>query len=119
MDRLAPGSLLAQVRPANTTAATAFTAATGLRTAITTVVICNTSGAACTARVFHDDDGSTYDQTTALLYDVPLAAGETILFESGVAADGFTLMPTGTIGVRTSVASAITFSVYGVTQQVR
>lgn len=105
------GSLLAQARPANTTAATAYTAS--IQTEITRIVVANTSGGAATFRIFHDDDGSTYDQTTALYYDIAAAADTTYTIEAAGQGTGLFVAPTGTIGVRTSVNSAFTFSLYG------
>lgn len=122
MNDLAEVELLAQSRPANTTAATliaAPTAARGIRLSVTRLVVCNTSGAAATFRVFHDDDGTTYDQTTALFYDCPIGAGETIEVLAHSPSGGYGVKPGGALGVRTSVNSALTFSCYGTTGQAR
>ena len=109
----ASGSLLGQSRPANTTAASAFTA--NLRTEITAIYVCNTTGSAVDCRVFHDDDGSTFDQTTALYYDVSIPANDTLVLAAQTANGGITVSDGGQIGVRTATASALTFSLYGIT----
>jgi len=110
---LAPGSLLAQVRPSNTTAATAFTAV--IQTEILRVVIANTTGSAATFRLFHDVGGSTYDESNALAWDVSIAAGSiSDSLQAYGSGSGFTLLPGDTLGVRTSVNSALTFNFYGV-----
>lgn len=110
----AKASQVGQSRPANTSNATAFTAT--LRTEITAILVCNTSGAAATCRIFHDDDGTTFDQTTALLYDVSIPAGETLSISSDGENSGIAVSVGGSIGVRSSVASALTFTLYGVTE---
>ena len=63
-------------------------------------------------RLFIDDDGSTFDENTAMYFDPPggVASGDTITFT-----DLKWLMndSSGNLGVRTSVASALTFTVFG------
>ncbi len=87
MNPYAPSSLLAQVRPSNTTAATAFTAS--LRTEITRILVANTSASAATLRLFHLDGA------------------------------GITLLPSGTLGVRSGTGNALTFNVYGTVADAR
>ena len=110
----ASGQLLAQSRPANTSAATAFTAS--VRTEITSVVICNTTGSAATFSLYHDDDGTTFDQTTALVYAAAISANTTITVGAEGDGAGIHLTPGGSIGVQSGTSSALTFSIYGVTQ---
>jgi len=100
---------LGQLRPANTTAASLYSPAANTTWVAKSLVVCNTSGAACSFRAFHDEDGTTYDETTALFWDVPLAANETITISILLA--GYT--NAGNVAVRTSVANAITFTLYG------
>jgi hypothetical protein len=113
---LASGSQLAQVRPANTSTASAFTAT--LATEITLIAICNTTGTAANASIFHDDDGSTFDQTTALLYAKSIAANTTEWIRAGSEGSGITVAPSGQIGVQSGTNSALTFTFYGVTEQI-
>lgn len=112
----ASGSQLAQSRPSGTSAVSAFTAT--LATEITRIVIANTTGSAANASVFHDDDGSTFDQTTALLYAVSIPANSTTMIESGGAGSGITVKPSGQIGIQTGTGNALTFTIYGITEQV-
>jgi len=98
---------LGQLRPADLNAASVY--ATIDSFIVKSIIVCNTSGAVAAYRIFHDSNGTTYDQTTALFYDIPIAANTTHTLE-------FNLMDndaTGNIAVRTSVANAITFTVYG------
>lgn len=118
MNLLAPGALLAQVRPATTAAVTAFTASQ-LPTEITTIKACNTSGAARTCRIFHDDDGSTYDESTALYWDIDIPANKTLEISAEAEKTGIYVAKDGTIGVRSDAASGITFSMYGVPRAAR
>ena len=110
----ASGQLLAQSRPANTSTATAFTAS--VRTDLTQIIVSNTTGSAATFSIYHDDDGTTYDQTTALVYACSLAANTTFIIGSEGAGLGIQLSPGGSIGIQSGTSSACTFSVYGVTQ---
>jgi hypothetical protein len=105
------GRQLAQIRPANTTAATAFTADSN--TEVTSVIVCNTSGANATFRLFADIDGTTMTEATALFYDKLVLADDTFIFESGFSSDSVSIPNGGSMGVRTSVNSALTFSIYG------
>jgi len=119
---LASSELIGRLRPANTTAAALVTASAnmrGVRLAVLRLVVCNTSGAAATFRIFHDDAGATYDETTALYYDCPIGPGQTVEIVTYSPSGGLSLKPGGSIGVRTSVDSALTFTAYGTTGQSR
>lgn len=100
---------LGQLRPANTTAASLYSPATNKTAVRLSLVICNTSSSEAKFRVFHDDDGTTYDETTALFFDAPIEANQTLEI------DGFKAMndSAGNFAVRTNTASAITFTLYG------
>lgn len=100
---------LGQLRPANTTAASVYSPAAATTWVAKSLIVCNTSTASCAFRVFHDENGTTYDETTALFWDVPIAANETITVTALLA--GYDA--TGNVGVRTSVANALTFTLYG------
>ena len=106
------GSQLGQLRPANTTAASIYSPAASIETQITSITICNTSASIANFRIFLDDNGTTYDQTTAMYYDPPgqIQAGDTVTFT-----DLKWLMndSTGNLAVRTSVANSLTFTVFG------
>lgn len=109
----AAGSQLAQARPSGTSAVNAFTAT--LITEITKIVVSNTTASAAAYSIYHDDDGSTFDQTTSLFYEISLAANSTVVIDSTVGA-GFHMSPSGQIGIKTGTGSALTFTIYGVTQ---
>lgn len=117
-EQTARTTLLAQTRPSSTSAATAYTAPAGTRVEVKKIVIANTTGSAVTYRLFHHDTGTTYDQTTALAYDVSVPANSSHVW-SAQEDDGIGLRAGGSVGVRTDTNNALTFSIYGVVQVAR
>ena len=103
------GSQLAQARPGDTNNASLYTPPTYTKTRITALYICNTSGAGANARVFHDDDGSTYSEANALFWDIAIAADTTTTIETEILMDD----TSGHIGIRSDTADALTFTLYG------
>lgn len=80
------------------------------------VVINNGSGGAVTARLFLDNDGTTYDATTALLYDKSIAANDYLYLNFGWGGDATGLYLTesaGNLAIRASSGGALTFTVNG------
>jgi hypothetical protein len=100
---------LGQLRPANTTAASLYSPAANTQAIIRSITICNTSGAAAAFRIFLDDNGTTYDETTAHYWDISVGADAT------VSLDVFWAMndSTGNLAVRTDTNDAFTFTAYG------
>jgi len=101
---------LGQLRPANTTAASLYSPAASTETIIHNVIICNQTASAATYRLFVDDDGTTYDESTALVFDASVAANSTEIFEIKICMN----VSTGNLAVRTGTASALTFTANGV-----
>jgi len=58
--------------------ASVYSPPTGVRAIIKVVTLCNTSAVDTTFRIFKDNNGTTYDKTTALLYDVELKGNKTL-----------------------------------------
>lgn len=100
---------LGQLRPANTTAASLYSPGTNVTAIRMSIVICNTSSSNVKFRVFHDDDGTTYDETTALFFDPIIKANRTVEVDGFKAANN----SSGNIAVRTDTANALTFTLYG------
>lgn len=100
---------LGQLRPANTTAASLYSPGAGITAIVKSVWICNTTGAGVTFRIFVDDDGTTYDETTALFWDVTIEGNTTVELDTFMALDD----SAGNLAVRTSSASALTFTAFG------
>ena len=102
--------VLAQLRPANTTAASLYTPPANRAVELTKLVICNQTSSPATFRLFLDDDGTTYDQTTALFYDQTISANLTWIEDLkgwGMA------VSTGNLAVRSSTNDALTFTLFG------
>lgn len=103
------GKQLAQARPANTTAVSLYSPAANVDARLTQIVICNTTAVAATFRLFHDDNGTTYDESTALYWDISVSGNDSVTL--GLAA--YMADDTGNFAIRTGTASALTFTLYG------
>lgn len=103
------GIILAQVRPANTTAVSAYSPPASTQTQITRVLVCNTTASPHDFRIFIDNDGTTYDESTALFFDEALAANTTREIEG----DWWMDNSSGNLAVRTDTNSAFTFTIFG------
>lgn len=100
---------LAQARPAGTAAVSAWTATVAAPYRIVLVNICNVTTSHVDVSLFHDIDGTTYDESTALLWNYRLAAGEVLSYESEIS----DYRAAGNLGVKSSEGDAATFTVYG------
>lgn len=100
---------LGQSRPTNTTATSIYSPGSGVTGVAKVLVICNTSSAVAKYRLFHDDSGTTYDETTALAWDTPVQPGETKEFDSFMPGND----SSGNYAVRSDTANALTFTLYG------
>lgn len=109
LTRLGVGQQLAQLRPTNTSAASAYSPGDDISTRITSIIVCNVTGSSANYRIFHDEDGSTYTQNTALFYDVALPGNTTDIIEIEMDM----IDTNGNLGVRTSTANSLVFTVYG------
>lgn len=100
---------LGQLRPANTTAASLYSPGASTTAIIKNLTVCNTTALTAKFRVFVDDDGTTYDESTALFYDAEILANTTV----GIG--GFRAMnnSSGNFAVRTDTADALTFTLDG------
>ena len=101
---------LGQHRINSTTATSLYSPGAGVTAIIKSITIANTSGATAAFRLFIDDNGTTFDESTALYWDVDIATKTTVQI------DMFWPMnvSTGNLATRTSVANAITFTAFGV-----
>lgn len=101
------GRQLAQTRPANTSAASAYSPS--YEATITSIIVCNQGGTTPTFSIYLDDDGTTYDETTALFWQVPLAVAETVVIDAG----WYMTNTAGNLAVQTSIANDVTFTIFG------
>ena len=99
---------LGQTRPSVTTAASAYSPSS-VETTMKTVCVCNTSAGTAKFSIYHDDDGTTYDETTALFFQADIAAKTTMWLEVFIAMDD----DNGNVAVQTDTANALTFTLYG------
>jgi hypothetical protein len=100
---------LGQLRPGNTTAASLYSPGASTTAIIKTIVVCNQTASSAKYRIFVDDDGTTYDQTTALFYDITIGANSTDHIDTYYAMND----ANGNLAVRTDTNSALTFTCFG------
>jgi hypothetical protein len=100
---------LGQSRINGTTATSVYSPAVGVTAIIKTIYIANQSGSADTYRLFVDDDGTTYDQTTALFYDIVIEADETLQIDTFIAMND----PSGNVAFQNGTANALTITLFG------
>lgn len=99
---------LAQARENSTNAVSVYSPSAG-ETVQVFVKIANVTSATAAVRVFHDNDGTTYDESTALAWDVDIGAGEFLEIEKV-----FMDNSSGNLAYRSETANALTCTVYGV-----
>jgi len=111
------GLLLSQVQPSVTTAVLLYTAAQ-LRTEITLLIAVIHSGTAgnIEIEVYHDDDGTTFDNSTLIASIQKADNAEGLVFQAQHPGSGIMLARGGSLGIKISTASVVTFSVYGITE---
>ena len=100
---------IGQARINSTTATSVYSPGAGVTGLIKTIIIANQTGSVDSYRLFVDDDGTTYDQSTALFYDVPIDAYSTHLINTFIAMND----PSGNIAFRNATANALTITLFG------
>lgn len=102
--------ILAQSRPAGTSATAAYTVGSNEIVELSKIILANTTGSSAAGSVYIDDDGTTYDETTAILFGKSISANDSqsIEFEDGIA-----LYSGANIAVKQGTGSAITFTIIG------
>ena len=100
---------LGQLRPVNTTAASLYSPAANLTGIAKNLIVCNLTNTQTTFRVFVDDDGTTFDESTALFFDVPLLGNTTVLIDMYAAMNN----SSGNFAVQTGTANALNFTLFG------
>lgn len=102
--------ILAQSRPSGTSAASIYSPPDNFYALVYSIVIANVTGSAANASVFLDPDGTTYDQTTALLYAKSIPANDSEFIELTV---GLEIDAAANIAVQTGTGDALTFTLMG------
>tara|TARA_R100000789_G_C2884283_1_gene115487 strand:- start:106 stop:441 length:336 start_codon:yes stop_codon:yes gene_type:complete len=105
---------LGQLMPTDTNAASLFSPIRGFEYRVDVIYITEVAGGTATYRVFVDDDGSTYANTTAIVFDTAAVANASVRLEGPFYMNN----PAGNIAVRSSIASNITFTAFGVERKV-
>ena len=103
---------LGQARENSTNAVSVYSPPASTETIVKSIIIANTSGADATVRMFVDDDGTTYDESTSVAWDVNIPAGSVWDREVTVTMND----STGNFAYRSSVANALTITLNGVEQ---
>lgn len=106
-----PSKQLAQARPVTTATQFLYSpAGTGnVRTTGLQMVIVNDDATVqATYRIFHDDDGSTYDESTALYWDKALPVMTRHVINLGPMNNA-----AGSIGIRGTFNTGLTFTLWG------
>ena len=101
-------SQLAQHRENSTNAVSIYSPGAG-QTMQGFLKICNLSEDAVYVSVFHDDNGTTYDQTTAIIYNLLLYPGQLLEMDHIFMNDS-----TGNLAFSNSIANAVNATLYGV-----
>lgn len=100
---------LGQARPANTSSVSIFSPEKRDRMRVHNIIICNTAPTSAKYSIFVDIDGTTYDESTAIAYTIPLNGQSTYVWEVFIYMND----PAGNLAVQTDTANALTFTVNG------
>ena len=105
---------LGQVRPSGTSATSIYSPATSSITGIVLCIkVCNTSTSSAKFSIYQDDDGSDYDETTALHFEQTLAAKSSVTFNDWLPMND----ANGNLAVQTDTGDALTLTVWGTEKQ--
>lgn len=105
---------LIQSRPNTVTATQVYSPGDGVQTVIKQVFVCKQSAGDGNFSIFHDNDGTTYNESTALFWQSVISANATLVYDVNIFCDS-----SANVAVRSETANAITFSFYGEEVQVR
>jgi hypothetical protein len=100
---------VAQARENSTNAVSVFSSGAGETHQIRLKAV-NVSGASATLSIFHDNDGTTYDESTALVWQMTLSDGQPPYEMEGI----YMSNENGNLAYQSSVANAITMTVYSI-----
>jgi len=100
---------LGQARAADTNPVSVYSPDPSTTAIISSIRVCNTTASSAKVRIFIDDDGTDYDETTALYYDVAIAGNSTLSIDTFFAMNN----PLGNLAYRTDTNNALTITVFG------
>lgn len=103
---------LAQSRPSNTSAASIVNDTRPWQ--VDLILVTNTSENNVAATIYHDANGTTYDESTAIVWAAQIKPNDTAYFEFNIPITN--IDSNGNLAVKSGAASALTFTVYGTLQ---
>jgi hypothetical protein len=108
--------ILGQSKPTTATAESILSPESGEVIVVQGLIACNVTGTEATFSIFADEDGTHYDDDTALFKGESLSANETIQidFSNSVDSGLFFNDSNGNLGIKSGTASSTTFTVNGV-----
>ena len=101
-------SQLAQVRENSTNAVKIYSPASD-ETVQVFLKIVNTTTSVVAVRVFHDEDGTTYDEGTSIAWDININPGQILEIDKI-----FMEAAAGNLAYRSATSNALTATVYGI-----
>jgi hypothetical protein len=99
--------VLGQIAPSAASATTAYTVPSATQAVISTITACNQGNGSSNIRISVRPDGATLEAKHYLVYDVAIAAGQTLTFTLGITADS-----SDVVTVQSSTAN-VSFNVFG------
>ncbi len=91
-----------------------YSPAAGVEASNLQLNICNQTGTAAFFRVFKDDDGTTYDETTALRFGASGSPDDLPANSTRVISIGPMNNSAGNLAVDTETTNALTFTLHGI-----
>ena len=101
---------LGQSRPSGTVAASIYSPPADTTAIIKTIIIANVGSGSVDASLFCDDDGTTYDESTAIYWEVSIANGNTTIINTYICMDD----ASGNFAIQSSIGNDLTFTIFGV-----
>jgi hypothetical protein len=99
-----------QARPSDINAVSIYSPVSSGTTGIVLFInICNVTTSPANYSIYQDDNGSTYSENTAIHYNQTIAAETTVQLQVWLPMNDIN----GNLGVQTSIANALTFTVSG------
>lgn len=100
---------LAQARENSTNAVSIYSPSSNETAIIKSIILCNVTSSLSKVRIFIDNDGSVFDESTAIFYDINVHGNETIELDSYIPMNN----ENGNLAYRVDVANSVTITVSG------
>lgn len=102
---------LAQKRENGTSAVSVYAPVASINARIDQIIVANTAATQIKVRIFLDANGSTFDESTAIAWDIPIDVGSVLVLPVSSHITGNTR---GNFGYRTDTANGATITIDGV-----